>query len=229
MKEERILNVLGEVDEKYIREADPEVKIKKMKLTWTKLAAMAACICLVIFGVFEFSGLFKESGGKNGLVVNKVKGTATADMDVKISIYNEISSEERNRVEKDFERVVGLSYNDFTAKIPDTFTINSFYSVDTPDSASEEEYTPHDYVFECTNEDGGEVKLAVSSLGANCRDCYLVTDNPVKSKINGTELVIYGWNGTYVAEFFHDGKYYDIETRNVTLDELEELLVSIME
>lgn len=48
MKEERILNVLGKVDEKYIKEADPEVKAKRKAPVWTKWGAMAACLCLVI-------------------------------------------------------------------------------------------------------------------------------------------------------------------------------------
>ena len=48
MKEERILNVLGKVDEKYIKEADPEVKVKRKVPVWTKWAAMAACLALVV-------------------------------------------------------------------------------------------------------------------------------------------------------------------------------------
>jgi len=48
MKEERILNVLSKVDEKYIKEADPEVKVKRKAPVWTKLAAMAACLCLIV-------------------------------------------------------------------------------------------------------------------------------------------------------------------------------------
>ena len=50
MKEERILNVLGKVDEKYIKEADPEVKSKRKAPAWTKWVAMAACLSLIIAG-----------------------------------------------------------------------------------------------------------------------------------------------------------------------------------
>lgn len=48
MKEERILDVLGNVDEKYIKEADPEVKTKRKALFWTKVATIAACLCIVL-------------------------------------------------------------------------------------------------------------------------------------------------------------------------------------
>ena len=50
MKEERILNVLGKVDEKYIKEADPEVKSKRKAPAWTKWVAMVACLSLIITG-----------------------------------------------------------------------------------------------------------------------------------------------------------------------------------
>ena len=51
MKEEQILSVLGQVDEKYIKEADPMNKTKK-KNSWLKWGAAAACLCLVIAGAF---------------------------------------------------------------------------------------------------------------------------------------------------------------------------------
>lgn len=50
MKEERILNVLGKVDEKYIKEADPEVKSKRKAPAWVKWVSMAACLSLIITG-----------------------------------------------------------------------------------------------------------------------------------------------------------------------------------
>lgn len=54
MKEERILNVLGKVDEKYIKEADPEVKAKRKAPVWTKWGAMAACLALIVVCAVPF-------------------------------------------------------------------------------------------------------------------------------------------------------------------------------
>lgn len=61
MKEERILDVLGKVDEKYIKEADPEVKATRKALAWTKWAAVAACLCIVVFAISKVP-LVKEMG-----------------------------------------------------------------------------------------------------------------------------------------------------------------------
>lgn len=53
MKEKRILNVLGQVDEEYIEEAAPvsrRTKRQANKSGWVKWAALAACLCLVVIG-----------------------------------------------------------------------------------------------------------------------------------------------------------------------------------
>lgn len=46
MKEKRILNILGKVDEKYIEEAAPSKRTRKSR-SWVKWGALAACLCLV--------------------------------------------------------------------------------------------------------------------------------------------------------------------------------------
>ena len=52
MKEKRILNVLGQVDEEYIQEAAPgERPARKNNPRWVKWAAAAACLCLVVAGM----------------------------------------------------------------------------------------------------------------------------------------------------------------------------------
>lgn len=66
MKEKRFLRILGEVDEQYIKEAEPMKKANK-KTTWQKYLSIAACFALVaVIGVFVFqSGL---SGTKTDIV-----------------------------------------------------------------------------------------------------------------------------------------------------------------
>lgn len=63
MKEERILNVLGKVDEKYIKEADPEVKAKRKAPVWTKWVAMAACLALLVVSVPYIANIVTLKGG----------------------------------------------------------------------------------------------------------------------------------------------------------------------
>lgn len=49
MKEKRALNILGQVDEKYVAEAAFTPKTKKKPVLWLGLAA---CLCLIISGIF---------------------------------------------------------------------------------------------------------------------------------------------------------------------------------
>lgn len=257
MKEKKMLRALGNVDNQFIKEAEPTNKSIR-KVTWTKWAAVVACFCFVLFGTLVYPGISNEKSrdisqvgdptgtdsipsgiagstvqpeSNNVLYVNEVASVAAADMDVQIFVYNfdDISLDERTKVETEFEKVVGNSYDSFITMMPDTLTVTSFYSVNTRVDASKKEYSPHDYVFECDTETGGQVRLAVSSLGPTCRDVFIVSDNPTKSQIKGSDLTIYGWNGMYFVEFFSDGRFYDIETTDFTLAELKNLLVSIVD
>ncbi len=66
MKEKKILRALGNVDNQYIKEAEPMEKINKMT-NWQKWASVAACFALIAvigFGVLQ-SGMF---GAKTDIV-----------------------------------------------------------------------------------------------------------------------------------------------------------------
>lgn len=54
MNEKNILRALGNVDNQYIKEAEPVKKTEK-KIAWQKWAAMAACLCLVAAGAIMIS------------------------------------------------------------------------------------------------------------------------------------------------------------------------------
>jgi len=48
MKEKKILDSLNLIDDKYIEEADPKRKAKRSNAKWLKIAAIAACFCIVL-------------------------------------------------------------------------------------------------------------------------------------------------------------------------------------
>ncbi len=184
MTNEKLYEVLGDINEKYVKEAKEYRKAKK--LVWFKWGAIAACLCLAVAGAFaasvlqgEHGGVYPQlsntpetgitqpekdneimhSGGENLLFVNELESIMGADMDVQISHYNDLSTSERETILKEFETAIGLSYDEFETKISDTFVRRSFYSVDIPADAARTEYIPHDYVFEYQTENGGQVSL----------------------------------------------------------------------
>ena len=244
MKKEELFNIIGEVDEQKVIAAGMAMNTKKKsRPVWVKWGAMAACLCLVVVGVLygEHSQVIQQPdnspgtsvirpdiGKANLIVVNEVENVMTADMDVQFSHYDSLSEAEREIMLKRFETATGFDYNDFLAKISDAYVYQSFYSVDVPADDTRTEYVPHDYVFEYQAEKNGEVKIAICSDEKPLRDYFIVYDNSKQSEINDISAVIYGYQGIYITEFSYKNINYEIETKNITLEELEDLLVDII-
>lgn len=67
-----------------------------------------------------------------------------------------------------------------------------------------------------------QYELAVKCIIYECPD-------PLASRINGIPVVIVQIQGDYYwTRFSYQGVYYDLETSNLSLDQLEELLVGII-
>ena len=64
MKNERLLRIIGEIDDRHIAEAAPTAK-KDSKNQWVKWAAVAACLCLAVIGILNAlnSGLLSGKAG----------------------------------------------------------------------------------------------------------------------------------------------------------------------
>lgn len=255
MRKEYLFNVIGEVDEQKVASAGMAIMAKKkFRPIWLKWGVMAACLFL-IFGVFIVPAL---QGGRgtvdpqpngipgagvvqpekdneatqlekaNLIVVNEVENIMVEDMDVQISHYDILSEVERETMLKQFEATIGFSYNDFTAGISDTFISKSFYSLDIPADDTRTEYIPHDYVFEYQTENDGGIKIAICSAEEPLRDYFILCDNPKQSEINGVSVMIYNYQSIFMVEFSHENINYDIETRDITLEELEGLLTELL-
>lgn len=252
MKKEQLYEALGEINENYINDANQTVK-KKTRAVWVKWVAMAACLCLVVSGAFVLPRLQRDSvepnpqlstnpnigteqpnndeittqpNNKNVLLVNTVDGVAGADMDVQFTYYPDPSEDKSDDVLIQFENVAGLNYNNFVAKIPDVFVKERFYSVDVPANAAA--YIPHDFVFDYLTNNGGEITIAICAKEEPLRDLFVICDNPKRSEINGIPVVILGYQDSFLVQFSWQSVNYDIETRSITLEELEQLLVCII-
>ena len=58
MKREKFCELLGEINENYVKEAETIKKAKKP--VWVKWGAMAACLCLVVVGAFMAPNLIGD-------------------------------------------------------------------------------------------------------------------------------------------------------------------------
>lgn len=169
---------------------------------------------------------------ENLFVVNQVDSIMAADMDVQINSFKKLPHHVWMLVLEDFHKFVGISYEEFIDKIPENFDCYHFYFLSIPgykDANLMDEYRLHDYVFEYHTESGGDAKIAICANEEPLRDYLIECDHPKQSEINGVPVVIYGYQDTFMVQFSHENINYDIETSNITLDELEDLLIGIME
>lgn len=231
MRKEEFCEIFGDISERHIAEAGADRKVQKP--AWLKWGAVAACLCLVVLGAFAVRRLGTPGTGiehpeASKLVVNEADQTASLDMDVRISHYNVLSSTEWETVMDAFESSIGFSYADFLEKLPPARRDTAFYSIDVPVVHKNTSYVPHDYVFEFQTESGGSVKIAVCAAEEPLRDCFFVCDDPKESEINGTAAAIYGMQDSFWVQFAYVGVNYDIETRGISLEELETLLTCMI-
>lgn len=181
MKEERILRALGDVDNQYIKEAEPMKKTRKMN-AWQKWASVAACFALVAVigvGIFQ-SGMFGVKTDiatlDNGETITFVKGdTITSSMDLDVTA-RELNDEEIKMLFADLP-VTANAYFDtdnhnilgFEGKIDDMKLVVSTQGVKLLDTVI----------------DGNEYASTVGEVSINAG--YFVT----KANSQGVKTVIY--------------------------------------
>lgn len=91
MENRRILNVLGQVDDKYIEEAAPAGRTVKRRV-WTKWAAAAACLCLIIFGAVIFSNRDTTVVYNSGITVSE-DGVTIPPKQVTLSVADNVDAD----------------------------------------------------------------------------------------------------------------------------------------
>ena len=96
MKKERLLNVIGQIDDRLISGADPQVHMHRKKIRRQWIAALAACLVLMIgIGVVTPIALGNQEAGKVTMEINPgVEYTITRNGNVKsVRFLNEDAKE----------------------------------------------------------------------------------------------------------------------------------------
>lgn len=90
-----------------------------------------------------------------------------------------------------------------------------------------EEEAIHDYVFEFVGKENRQVMIAYSSISKPIRDYFILSDAEV-SNISGAEVILYQYQNMFMASFYSNQKYYDIETIDLTKKEFITLIKGII-
>lgn len=240
MRKEELFDIIGEADEHKVAAAGMAMAAKKnSRSVRGKWAALAACLAVVVLiGITlvrtisgqEPAGTGVSLGKSDLLVVNKADSLVQADVDVQFSYFDKLPHDVWMSVSEEFQNGTGIGYEEFTGRIPNTFELDNFYSISArgyKDADLKDGYSLHDYVFDYRTENGGEATIALCSFEAPIRDCYIMCDNPEQSEINGISVVVYGYRNSFMVQFSYKNVNYDIETNDITYEELLALLTGI--
>ncbi|MBP3205120.1 MAG: hypothetical protein J6M66_06835 [Lachnospiraceae bacterium] len=149
------------------------------------------------------------------------------------------SPEAREKMEQEFASMLGISYADFQANIfpgeADAWVKKKAYALYTHSAKSDnpEEYQLYQYAFIYQRAEGeGMARIALSAPWSPLADYYLdlsvLQVPPEHSVINGVQLYIYEWRDRWFTSFEWQGVYYEVETTDLTEQEMVKLLKGLM-
>lgn len=178
--------------------------VNKKNKIWGILISCSSLVivCLLVFTTKSFS--FNE------ININNVASVSSYKFDGKVE-------EVKDFIVNDLNIKVGNEYNKKTlykiyVKVDNEFVLNSYQLFYETDNSLE-------------NYKSTDIKWSLDS--EPIRDYYFDLDGK-KSYINGKCLNIYSYEDSYMVLFEYNGINYDIETTNVSIDELVGLLESII-
>lgn len=168
---------------------------------------LISCSSLVIVCLLVFT---TKSVSFNEININNVTSVSPYKFDGKVE-------EVKDDIVNDLNIKVGNEYNKKTlykiyVKVDNEFVLNSYQLF----------YETDNYL-----ENYKSTYIKWSLDGKPIRDYYFDLDGK-KSYINGKCLNIYSYEDSYMVLFKYNGINYDIETTNVSIDELVGLLESII-
>lgn len=85
----------------------------------------------------------------------------------------------------------------------------------------------HDYVFEFFGNENRRVTIAYSNISEPFRDYFIESDAKV-SNIRNNKITLYQYQNMFIAIFYYNQKYYNIESFNLTEEEFITLIKGII-
>ncbi len=193
-----------------------------------KWSVVPICLVIVVCGMLIFNNtkelkpnIYKpniETKDNVDMYINDIskmtQGTLKIDADVKISNIENIPY---------FKEISNI-------KLPSDFDNREVHEIYVkPDRDSGEYSILQSYVFNYSNTKNDRyIRVAFSKENKPIRDYHFSEEGSKISKINNMELKIFKYNELCFTEFNYKDINFDIETTNITEQELTDLLLSII-
>lgn len=210
-----------------IRTIEKGVKMEKKSNVW-KWSLVPICLVIVISGILlindnkelksNISEPNIETKDNISIYINDIskisQGVLRFDADVKITNIKNIPN---------FKEIDNL-------KIPSDFDNQEVHEIYIKSDGNDSEYNVlQSYVINYSNTKNDRyIRVSFAKENKPIRDYYFSEEGSKISKINNIELKIFKYDELYFTEFNYKGINFDIETTNITEQELTELLLSII-
>lgn len=182
----------------------------KSRMSVSSILKYSTAVCAVVtLGVllnknFNTNDLEKN---KNSIVINNIEGVGSLKIDA--------------RTENNDERLDVLKNIVLPKGVEET---NSYKIFIKGDSNKYDKLNSYVYYY-----DKGEksIRIALSNTSEPVRD-YMYDDKGIESNINNINLIISKYENSYYTKFKYNNYNFDIETNNITENELLNVLKSII-
>jgi len=207
-----------------IKKIEKEDKMKK-KNNMCKWSLIPICLVAIISGILLINSKnnniildnYIDSENNIKLNINDLKniGAARLDVDVKVVPNNAVN--------------FPLPYKNGIVDIPkDLDKISKYIFYFRENKESKEYNILGNYEIIYDNGNDRSIKVSYSKDHKPVRDYYFSDEGSKATTINGLNLTIFKYNTIYFTEFNCNGYNFDIETNNISEQELSNFLVSII-
>lgn len=234
----KLLEALNDVDEQLLvdykettKEKNSHKSYKERVIGMKNLKYALVPACMIMVAVVGYIGVIKtNNNSQNNPIADLTDESKEESLEKTINI-NKIDNMMVADIDIKTEEVSGLymPYFDYMSNlaIPSDFDTETYYRIFVKSNinANDDEYYEFGYKNSSNNRN---IKIAFSDKLKPLRDYEILGENKV-SKIGDAELIISQYKSKYIVTFTHKGINFDVETTDITEQELISLLESIIE
>lgn len=198
-----------------------QIKIRQKKKRMIKYSFIPALFILVVSSFFITKNLFQNQNDYD--VIEDKQDTITInEIDRGDSILDDVSNLDVQIIDSNHST---FDIMPIGAQVPSDLTLDTIALVYIKNQENGKYDILHDTVESFQGNDRG-VNVSYSSLDEPMRDVDI--PKGTSSNINGIEVMISRDDETFIVQFQYQNFYYDVESYNLTLDEVLVIVKSII-
>lgn len=171
----------------------------------------------------------------SGLIINKTQGIELWHLNIVTTNYDNLSDAEKEEMINSFEASTRTDYKKLLSSVPEIYTEKTFSCYKTPESpvdSNNKNYIIHDYIIHLRTPQQAYITIKICPFEKPLKEIGFTPITSVKSEINGVEITIYNIEKQLkrlLIEFCYNNSFYEIQTYDISITEVEEFLNIILQ